>query len=152
MKSENRHADRQLPLPREAFPYFTEIHPRWNDNDAYGHINNAVYYFYFDTIVNNFLIDASLLNIDKGEVIGLVAHTECDYFVPLKYPELIDVGLGVTKIGNSSITYKIGLFKKGADPSAALGKFVHVYVDSQTRKSVTLPNALRKHVETLKIV
>lgn len=152
MKPENRHAERQHPLSREAFSYFTQIHPRWNDNDAYGHINNAVYYFYFDTIVNNFLIDASLLDIEKGEVIGLVAQTGCDYFVPLKYPEPIDVGLGVSKIGNSSITYKIGLFKKGSDPCAALGKFVHVYVDSQTRKSVALPSALRNHVETLKVV
>jgi acyl-CoA thioester hydrolase len=104
------------------------------DNDVYGHVNNVVYYSYFDTAVNQYLIESGAVDIHHGSVIGLVVHNRCDYFSPLAFPGTIDAGLRVARIGGSSVEYEIGLFASGAERSAALGRFVHVYVDRASRR------------------
>ncbi|QJR14704.1 acyl-CoA thioesterase [Usitatibacter palustris] len=133
---------RPSPHPRSAYAVLREITTRWADNDAYGHVNNATYYSYFDTVVNTWLIEQGLLDIEKSPVIGLVVETGCQYFAPLSYPELVTGGLRVAQVGRSSVRYEIALFGKG-DSAAAQGHFVHVYVDRVTRKPVSLPEAMR---------
>ncbi len=130
-------------LTREAYKHFLAIPTRWMDNDIYGHINNVVYYSYFDTVVNGYLIKQDALDIHQGKQIGLVVETKCNYFAPLAFPDVIDAGLRVTRIGNSSVRYEIGLFKQGVDEAAAEGHFIHVYVDKNTRKPVPLGNQFR---------
>ena len=122
---------------------------RWADNDIYGHINNAAYYGFFDTAVNCFLIDRAGLDIHTGSVIGLVVETGCNYFAPLAYPQNIDTGVRVARIGTSSVQYEIGLFAEGEDEPAAQGRFVHVYVDSDTRRPVALPDNMRNALEAI---
>ena len=122
---------------------------RWADNDIYGHINNAAYYGFFDTAVNCFLIDRAGLDIHTGSVIGLVVETGCNYFAPLAYPQNIDTGVRVARIGTSSVQYEIGLFAEGEDEPAAQGRFVHVYVDSNTRRPVALPDNMRNALEAI---
>ncbi len=119
---------------RDHYRYFINIPTRWNDNDMYGHINNAVYYQWFDTLVNRFLVETAGLDPMHSAQIGLVVETGCTYSAPLSFPEQIEAGLCVAKIGTSSVRYKIGIFAKDADKPAAQGHFVHVYVDSLTRK------------------
>lgn len=121
-------------LTRQAYKHFLTIPTRWMDNDIYGHINNVVYYSYFDTVVNGYLIEENVLDIHGGDQIGLVVETKCNYFAPLSFPDVIDAGVRVTKIGNSSVRYEIGLFKQGSDEAAAEGHFIHVYVDKGSRK------------------
>jgi len=121
-------------LTREAYPHFQPIQTRWMDNDIYGHVNNVVYYSYFDTVVNGFLIEEGQLNIHGGNHIGLVVETKCNYFSPLAFPDAIDAGLRVTKIGTTSVRYEVGLFKQGEPEAAAEGHFIHVYVDKQSHK------------------
>ncbi len=142
-------AQRPTPARRGAFPHFLEITTRWSDNDAYGHVNNAVYYFYFDTVVNRFLIEQGGLDIKQSPVIGLVVETQCNYFKPVAYPETIHAGLRVAHIGNSSVRYQIGLFRNDDDTAAAQGHFVHVYVDRASSKPVALPERLAKAVRRL---
>ncbi len=132
---------------RTAYPYHHPLGTRWADNDVYGHVNNVVYYSYFDTAVNAFLIRAGELNPQAGDVIGLVVETGCQYFAPLSFPELLTVGLGVERLGNSSVRYAVGIFREGEDVPAAQGQFVHVYVNSGTRRPVTLPQPLRRLLE-----
>lgn len=115
---------------------------RWNDNDVYGHVNNAVYYEYFDTVVNRWLIENGLLEIGQSETIGLVVETACAYFAPLTFPEPITAGLRVAKIGSSSVRYEIGLFGNGAT-AAARGHFVHVYVNEKTRRPAPISDIMR---------
>jgi len=141
--------DRQKPLTRDAFSYLTTIQTRWSDNDIYGHVNNAAYYFYFDTIVNNYLIHQGALDINQSDIIGLVVETGCTYFSALKFPQIIEAGLRITKIGRSSVAYQIGLFSEGLPQTAAVGRFVHVYVDRESRRPVTLPDKLRGIIEKL---
>ncbi|HEY9238166.1 MAG TPA: thioesterase family protein [Burkholderiaceae bacterium] len=140
-------ADRPAPQPRDAYRHFSSISTRWMDNDAYGHINNVVYYSYFDTVVNRYLIEAGVLDVERGAVIGLVVETHCNYFAPLAFPQVVDAGLRVARIGGSSVRYEIGLFGGGAALSAACGHFVHVYVDRATRRPAPLPAPL---IETLR--
>lgn len=102
---------------------------RWSDNDVYGHINNVVYYSYFDTAVNQFLIEQGLLDIQQSQIIGLVVATQCEYFSSIAYPEALEIGIAVTKLGRSSVHYALGVFQENAETCCALGKFVHVYVD-----------------------
>ncbi|WP_297731979.1 thioesterase family protein [uncultured Maricaulis sp.] len=128
---------------RDAYPRFRALPTRWADNDIYGHINNAAYYGFFDTAVNCFLIEEAGLDIHAGRVIGLVVETGCNYFAPLAYPETVEAGVRVARLGNSSVTYEIGLFKQGEDEPAAQGRFVHVYVDRDTRRPVALPDTMR---------
>ena len=132
-----------------AYPYHHPLGTRWADNDVYGHVNNVVYYSYFDTAVNAFLIGKGGLDPQAGDVIGLVVETSCQYFAPLSFPELLSVGLGVERLGNSSVRYAVGIFKEGEDAPAAQGHFVHVYVDSAARRPVTLPRPLRVVLETV---
>ena len=113
------------------------------DNDVYGHINNVVFYSFFDTAVNQFLIERGALDYETGASIGLVVHSECDYFAPLQFPDAIEAGLRVGHFGTSSVRYEIGLFENGADMAAAQGHFVHVYVDRASRRPVVLPDLLK---------
>ena len=136
---------------REAFRLFRPIPTRWMDNDLYGHVNNVVYYSYFDTAVNGYLIEAGALDIHQGTTIGLVIETRCNYFAPLAFPQTIDAGLRVAHLGSSSVRYEIGLFAQGEPLSAASGHFVHVYVDRASRRPVPLPLALRQALEPLKV-
>ncbi len=140
---------RAAPQPRGAYRHFQQISTRWMDNDAYGHINNAVYYSYFDTVVNRYLIEAGVLDVQRGAVIGLVVETHCNYFSPLSFPQTVDTGLRVAKIGASSVRYEIGLFGGDEAMTAACGHFVHVYVDRETRRPAPLPPALIKILQGL---
>lgn len=133
--------------PRPAYPYHHPLGTRWSDNDVYGHVNNVVYYSYFDTAVNAFLIAQGVLDPAKGDVIGLVVETSCQYFGPISFPELLSVGLGVERLGNSSVRYAVGIFREDEDSPVAQGQFVHVYVDRRTRRPVPLPTALRRVLE-----
>jgi acyl-CoA thioester hydrolase len=119
------------------------------DNDAYGHVNNAVYFSYFDTAVNMWLIERGVLDIEKSAVVGYVVETGCQYFAPLTYPETVTAALRVAHVGRSSVRYEIALFGQGADSAAAQGHFVHVYVDRGTRRPVDLPAQLRSALEPL---
>jgi acyl-CoA thioester hydrolase len=134
---------RATPLPRQHFAHFQTLTTRWMDNDIYGHMNNVVHYALFDTAVNAYLIQAKALDIHNGDVIGLVVKTQCDYFDSLAYPQAVQAGLRVTKMGESSVHYEVGLFADGAELAAAVGQFVHVYVDRHYRRPVPLPDNLR---------
>ncbi len=134
---------------RADYKHFLPLQTRWADNDVYGHVNNVAYYGYFDTIVNEYLIGAGALDIHGGAVIGLVVETGCRYFAPLEFPQKLDGALRVAKMGNSSVRYELAIFRAGDDAPAAEGHFVHVYVDRQTRKPVSLPQALRTALEKI---
>lgn len=140
---------RPAPQPRDAYRHFQQISTRWMDNDAYGHINNVVYYSWFDTVVNRYLIEAGVLDVQHGAVIGLVVETHCNYFAPLSFPQTVDAGLRVAKLGASSVRYEIGLFGAGAPATAACGHFVHVYVDRETRRPAPLPAPLIQTLQGL---
>ena len=141
---------RPHPESRSAFKVFRRIDTRWMDNDVYGHVNNVVYYSWFDTAVNAHLIEQGALDIHHGETIGLVIETQCNYFAPLAFPQTIEAGIRVAKLGSSSVRYEIGLFAQGEDLCAARGHFVHVYVDKENRRPVkALPLKLKTVLETL---
>ena len=137
--SENRPA----PLPRSAFPWFTAIDTRWADNDVYGHVNNVQYYAYFDTAVNHQLIEAGVLDPASSPVIGLVVETRCSYFASVAFPDRLQLGLRVLKLGRSSVQYQIGLFRDDDAECRALGHFVHVYVDRASQRPVAVPEPVR---------
>jgi acyl-CoA thioester hydrolase len=142
--------NRPQPARRAHYPHFSEIGTRWSDNDVYGHVNNVVYYSWFDTAVNRYLIEAGALDIEHGRTIGLVVETHCNYFAPLAFPQVVEAGLRVANVGRSSVRYEIALFAEGAEACAAAGHFVHVYVDRATRRPVAeLPPALRAALEPL---
>ena len=132
------------PPTRSDFVAFEEIHSRWMDNDAYGHINNVVYYSFFDTAVNRYLIERNVLNVLKSEAIGFVIETQCKYFSPIAYPDLIHVGLKVVHLGNSSVKYELAIFKNNDDIASAAGNFVHVYVNRSTNKPTPIPQNVRE--------
>ena len=138
------------PHRRADYPHAQPITTRWMDNDAYGHVNNVVYYSYFDTVVNTWLIRNGLLDVEKSPVIGLVVETGCQYFAPLAYPEDVIAALRVGHLGRSSVRYEIALFGAG-ETAAAQGHFIHVYVDRATRRPVSLPESLRAALETLRV-
>ena len=143
--------ERVLPLPRSAFRVFRSISTRWEDNDIYGHINNAVYYSYVDTAVNAHLIAQGVLDIHAGKTIGLVIENHCNFFAPLAFPQMIDAGIRVSKIGKSSVRYEVGLFAEGENLCAALAHFIHVYVNAHDRRPVTsLPPDLQIVLEKLR--
>lgn len=135
--------------PRDHYRVFRAIGTRWMDNDIYGHVNNVVYYSWFDTAVNAWLIEQGALDIHGGEVIGLVIETQCNYFAPLAFPQNVDAGLRVAHLGSSSVRYEVGLFAQGEPLAAACGHFVHVYVDRETRRPVPLPEVLRATLRAL---
>jgi acyl-CoA thioester hydrolase len=136
-------------MGREAYKAWRAVTTRWADNDAYGHVNNTVYYQWFDTAVNAWLIEAGLLDVAAGDPIGLVVETGCRYARPLSYPEEVEVGLAVERIGGSSVRYRIGIFAKDAAEAAAEGFFVHVYVGRESRRPVALPDAWGGVLESL---
>ena len=125
------------------------IPTRWADNDAYGHVNNVVHYAWFDTAVNAWLVEAGLLDIERGDLIGLVVETACRYFAPLSFPASVEVGMAVQRLGTSSVTYRLGIFAKGHDGAAAEGEFTHVYVDRVSRRSRPLPPDWRAKLKLL---
>lgn len=136
-------------LPRDHYRVFRSIGTRWMDNDVYGHVNNVVYYSWFDTAVNAWLIEQGALDIHGGDVIGLVIETQCNYFAPLAFPQTIEAGLRVARLGGSSVRYEVGLFAQGEALSAACGHFIHVYVDRKSRRPVALPPPLKSTLQQL---
>lgn len=137
---------------RSEFQYFHEITTRWMDNDAYGHVNNVVYYSWFDTVVNQFLITNGVLDIERGEVIGLVVETQCNYFASVAFPERVTAGLCVTKLGNSSVRYEVSIFREDEDIASAQGHFIHVYVDRISRKPRSIPDNMRSLLQSIHIL
>ena len=142
---------RDTPKTRKDFRHFYPITTRWMDNDAYGHVNNVVYYLWFDTVVNQFLISNGTLDIHAGETIGLVVESHCNYFSPVAFPEPVTAGLCVSKLGNTSVRYEIGIFCGDAELASAQGHFIHVYVDRHTRKAVSIPAATRSLLASIQI-
>jgi acyl-CoA thioester hydrolase len=134
---------------RAGYEYFAEITTRWMDNDIYGHVNNVVFYSYFDSVANQFLIERGGLDIQTAEVIGLVVASSCEYKSPVAYPELLDAGFRVNRLGNSSVEYGIGIFKQGQQSASAYGTFTHVFVDRATDKSVPIPAQIRLALESV---
>jgi acyl-CoA thioester hydrolase len=127
----------------EQFPHKHLITTRWHDNDVYGHVNNVVYYSWFDTAVNAYLIEQGVLDYKSGETVGLVVKTQCNYFKPVAFPDTITVGVAVARIGNSSVRYELGIFKNKDNEASASGHFIHVYVDKSTHRPVKIPEPLR---------
>lgn len=134
---------------RRDFKHFHTITTRWMDNDAYGHVNNVVYYSWFDTVVNQFLITNDVLDIEHSKVIGLVIETQCNYFASVAFPDRITAGLRVTKLGNSSVRYEVGIFREDEESAAAQGHFVHVYVDRESRRPASIPDDMRKLLQSI---
>jgi len=139
------------PHKKSDYPHFLAIPTRWMDNDVYGHVNNVQYYSYFDTVVNRYLIDEGVLDIHASAVIGLVVETQCRYFSSIAFPDEVQAGLRVTKLGNSSVRYEVALFRNRHELASAQGHFVHVYVDRATQKPVALPEDLRAALERIRV-
>ena len=140
---------RPVPRGREAYRWFMSIAMRWADNDSYGHVNNTVFYQWFDTAVNQWLVEAGLLDIEGGDPIGLVVETGCSYFAPISFPGEVEVGIAVERLGSSSITYRIGVFGAGQVEPSAQGHFTHVYVGRESRRPTALPEAWREKLSEL---
>ncbi len=138
------------PEHRSAYRVFRTIGTRWMDNDAYGHVNNVVYYSWFDTAVNAHLIEQGALDIQHGATIGLVIETQCNYFAALEFPNPVEAGLRVSHVGKSSVRYEVGIFAAGEQLTAAKGHFIHVYVDRTTRRPTELPDRLRQVLGALR--
>lgn len=134
---------------RADYRHFHRIETRWMDNDAYGHVNNVVYYSWFDTAVNQYLIRSGVLDIESSPVIGLVVETQCRYFSALAFPQPVEIGLRVASLGKSSVRYELGVFAEGADTASAQGHFIHVYVDRATQRPGALPAPLRSALERI---
>lgn len=148
---ERKSAPPLAPFRRSEFPHHLAIDTRWSDNDAYGHLNNVVFYSYFDTVVNQYLITRGVLDIDASPVIGLVVETGCSYFASAAFPEKLSAGLRVAHLGNSSVRYEIALFREGIDLAIAQGHFVHVYVGRETRRPVRVPVKLREVLSKIQV-
>ncbi|MFQ6021925.1 MAG: acyl-CoA thioesterase [Acidiferrobacterales bacterium] len=134
---------------RDRFPHFLAIPTRWMDNDIYGHVNNVVYYSYFDTVINHYLVAEGGLDIAAGPVIGIAAESLCRFQRELTFPEVVEAGLRVAHVGNASVRYEIGLFSRDHEQATAVGYFVHVFVDRNTRKPVPIPPQIRSALEML---
>tara|TARA_B100000767_G_C19775623_1_gene542410 strand:+ start:5544 stop:6002 length:459 start_codon:yes stop_codon:yes gene_type:complete len=150
MQSEVKHFMKDIKQNnRISYKYFHTITTRWMDNDIYGHVNNVTYYSYFDTTVNQYLIDCAGINIQKDTVVGYVVNSQCEYFSGIAYPDQIEVGLRVNETGNSSVTYGLAAFKKGETTPCAIGSFVHVFVNRMENKPVSIPLKIRESLELL---
>lgn len=136
---------------RANYSYFTDITTRWMDNDIYGHVNNVVYYSYFDSVANKYLIEEGGLDIENSQVVGFVVASNCQYKSPIAYPQAINAGLRVNHLGNSSVEYGIGVFKEGSAVASAMGTFTHVFVDRSTDKPVAIPDSIRSALEAVLI-
>lgn len=137
----NKH--KELPS-RKDFRYFYNIDTRWMDNDIYGHVNNVVYYSYFDTIVNKYLIEHANLDIHHSQEIGLMVSSQCNYYNSIAFPEKVVGGFAVSKIGSSSVEYRVGIFKEGEESAAATGSMTHVFVNRKTNRPVPISGELRE--------
>lgn len=140
---------REAPAARSEFKVWQSFTTRWADNDAYGHVNNTVFYQWFDSAVNAWLVGQGLLDIEAGDPIALVVETRCSYFAPLAFPAPVDVGLVVAQLGRSSVRYRIGVFGAGSEQAAAQGEFVHVLVDRTSRRSVEMPQNWRRAFQAI---
>ena len=141
---------RPTPEPRHAYRHFRAISTRWMDNDVYGHVNNVVYYSYFDTVVNQYLLEQGVLDIGRGAVIGIVVETQCNYFSSIAFPDTVHAGLRVARLGTSSVRYEVGIFRNEDTLACAQGHFVHVYVDRSSRRPTALPDGLRAALNALR--
>ena len=142
---------KQIKPERKDFKKFIEITTRWEDNDSYRHINNVVYFSFFDTAVNQNLIEKGVLDVESSSVVGLVVDNHCQYFDSISFPDKVTVGISVIKIGSSSVQYSLGIFKNTTIEICALGKFTHVYVDRVTNRPVPIPSEIRSVLVELKI-
>ena len=140
---------RPPPADRSEFKIWRTFATRWADNDAYGHVNNTVYYEWFDSAVNAWMVEQGILDIANGDPIALVVETRCTYAAPLEFPEPVEVGLAVAELGRSSVRYRIGVFREGSDSAAAEGEFVHVVVDRANRRPTEIPADWRKTLEAI---
>jgi acyl-CoA thioester hydrolase len=136
---------------RGDYKHFHAITTRWMDNDVYAHVNNVVYYSWFDTVVNHFLVANGALDIEHSPVIGLVVETQCNYFASVAFPDRVTAGLRVAKLGNSSVRYEVGIFREDEESAAAQGYFVHVYVDRDTRKPASIPDNMRALLQSIEV-
>ncbi|MDG2048274.1 MAG: thioesterase family protein [Halioglobus sp.] len=141
--------NKDAPPSRDDYKVFYPISTRWSDNDVYGHVNNVAYYAYFDTAANRYLIEEGGLNISDGTVVGYVVSSGCNYHAPIAYPEPVEAGLRVDRLGNSSVQYGIAIFREGEQVAAAHGHFVHVFVERAENRSVPIPQNLRAALERL---
>jgi acyl-CoA thioester hydrolase len=138
------------PPARADYPHFESLPTRWMDNDVYGHVNNVVYYAYFDTVINRYLIERGGLDIHGGETIGLCVESHCAYARPIAFPDVVEAGLRAAHVGRTSVRYEIGIFVAGEEACAAQGWFVHVFVDRATRRPAPLPERLRAALEAIR--
>jgi len=139
------------PESRNQYPHLLAIATRWMDNDVYQHVNNVVYYAYFDTVVNRYLLEKGVLEIGASKVIGLVVETACRYFSPIAFPDTVHAGLRVGRLGRTSVRYEVAIFRNDETEASAQGHFVHVYVDGETRRPVPLPAPLREALQPLAV-
>ncbi len=139
------------PIARKHYKVFYPITTRWMDNDIYGHVNNVTYYSYFDSAVNRYLIEQGGLDIHNAPIVGFVVNSGCNYLSPIAYPDKIEAGLRVNKLGNSSVTYGVAIFRQGEDSACAFGDFVHVFVNRKENKSVPIPDNIRSALTQLQI-
>ncbi len=143
-------SEKKPAAPRSAFRHFADVQTRWADNDIYGHANNAIYYAYFDSVINRYLIEEGGLDIAAGSVIGLAVETGCLFHGSFSFPETIEAGVAVAHLGNSSVRYEVGLFRRGEEAARAEGHFVHVFVDRATQRPASMPQKIRAALERLK--
>lgn len=136
-------------LKRSGYRYFLPITTRWMDNDIYGHVNNVVYYAYFDTIANHYLITRGGLDIHNGDVVGFVVNSQCSYRSAAAYPEPLEGGFRVNRLGNSSVEYGVAIFKEGAEDACAAGTFTHVFVDRETERPTPIPDPMREALQSV---
>lgn len=141
--------DKAIPAKRDAYKHYTSIATRWGDNDSYSHVNNVVYYSFFDTAVNRHLMENGALDLNKSEIIGLVIETKCRFFSSMSFPDMVTAGLKVVHLGNSSVRYEIALFRNEDEIASAVGEFVHVYVNRESGRPVSIPQHVRSLLETL---
>jgi len=137
------------PPPRSDYPHFLTIPTRWMDNDVYRHVNNVVYYSFFDTVINHYLIHAGGLDYERGEQVGFAVESHCQYLRPIQFPDVLEAGLRVGHLGNSSVRYEVGIFKQGEDTPSAFGYFVHVFVDTQSQKPTPIADPIRSALARL---
>ena len=142
-------SERAAPAPRDGFAIFYSLNTRWADNDIYGHINNVAYYAFFDSVVNRFLIEEGGMRPGQDSVVGYVVNSSADYFSPLTYPQELELGLRIARMGEKSVTWEIGVFGKGAEVSSVTGRFTHAFVDREANKSAAIPIGIRCAIEAL---
>jgi acyl-CoA thioester hydrolase len=143
--------ERTAASTRDNYRYFMTIQTRWMDNDAYGHVNNVVYYSFFDTAVNRFLTEHNLIDGGENGLIGLVVGTQCQYFSPISFPDEVTVGVSVASVGRTSVRYNVAVFRQGASTASAQGSFIHAYVDGQARRPIALPEDFRRKLESIMV-